>query len=156
MDIPLAPLLVAALVAVGAGGYFLLRGGQRVRGAKEFSRSAQVANAEITDLRLRYPRHNRDHNDGWWVPVLRFSLPDGRVVEAEAMAGSNPPPGRVGEQVAVQYDPGDPARVHLARGAARPRSLGTIWMVVGTALCLVGLVVLAGWAVLVLVLRVPG
>lgn len=152
---PMVPLLVAALVAVAAGGYFLALGTKRIRAGRDFTRSAKVTTAEITDLRLRYPQRNRDHNDGFWVPVLRFGLPDGRLVEAEALTGNNPPPGRVGQSVEVRYDPNDPARVNLAHGLAQPQSLGGIWVAVGAGLTGVGMLVLAAWSLFVFVLRVP-
>jgi hypothetical protein len=155
MDTPMAPLLVAAFVALGAGGYFLVLGRRRIRAGRDFATSAQVATAEITDLRLKYPQRNRDHNDGFWVPVVRFPLPDGRLVEAEAMTGSNPPPGRVGQRVEVRYDPSDPARVNLARGLAQPRALGAIWLAAGAGLAAIGLLALGAWSLLVYVLRVP-
>lgn len=156
MDVPMLPLLVAGLVAVAAGLLFGMRGRRQRAEAAAFAATAQSATAEVTDLRLRHQRYHRQHNDGFWLPVVRFTLPDGRVVEAETMTGSAPAPARVGERVEVRYDPDDPRRVNLARGFAQPGNLGCLTIALGVSLVGVGLLVVAGWFVLTQVIGVPG
>lgn len=155
MDVPMLPLLVAGLVAIGAGVFLGARGRRQRSEASAFTASARTATAEVTDLRLRHQRYNRQHDDGFWLPVVRFSLPDGRVVEAETLTGSMPAPARVGEQVEVRYDPDDPRRVNLARGLAQPGNLGCLTLALATGLVGVGLVLLAGWFLLTQVIEIP-
>lgn len=155
MDVPMLPLLAAGLVAVAAGLFFGSRGlRQRSEGA-DFAASAATATAEVTDLRLRHQRYNRQHDDGFWLPVVRFTLPDGRVVEAETMTGAMPAPARVGERVEVRYDPDDPRRVNLARGLAQPGNLGCLTIALAVGLVGVGLLVIGGWFLLTQVIGVP-
>lgn len=155
MDVPMLPLLAAGLVAAVAGLYFGYRGRRQRSAAADFGATAVSATAEVTDLRLRHPRYNRAHDDGFWLPVVRFTLPDGRVVEAETLTGSMPAPARVGERVEVRYDPADPQRVNLARGLAQPGNLGCLMTALGVGLVGVGLVLMAGWFLLTQVLGVP-
>lgn len=155
MDVPMLPLLVAGLVAVGAGLVFGVRGGRQRGAASAFTASALTATAEVTDLRLRHQRYNREHDDGFWLPVVRFTLPDGSVVEAETLTGSMPAPARVGEQVEVRYDPEDPRRVNLAQGLAQPGNLGCLTTALAVGLVGVGLVILAGWFLLTQVIEIP-
>lgn len=149
------PLLATGLVTVVAGLHFGYRGLRQRSAALDFTDTAVSATAEVTDLRLRHQRYNRQHDDGFWLPVVRFTLPDGRVVEAETLTGSMPAPARVGERVEVHYDPADPQRVNLARGLAQPGNLGCLTTALGAGLVGTGLLVLAGWLLLTQVLRVP-
>lgn len=155
MDVPMLPLLVAGLVAVAAGMYLGVRGRRQRIAASAFTATAATTTADVTDLRLRHQRYNRQHDDGFWVPVVRFALPDGRVVEAETMTGSMPAPARVGERVEVRYHPDDPGRVNLARGLAQPGNLGCLTTVLAAGLVGVGLLVVAGWFLLTQVIGVP-
>ncbi len=155
MDVPMLPLLAAGLVAVAAGLYFGVHGRRQRAAASAFASSAEATTAEVTDLRLRHQRYNRKHDDGFWLPVVRFTLPDGRVVEAETMTGSMPAPAKVGERVEVRYDPGDPRRVNLARGLAQPGNLGCMTTALAVGLVGVGLLVIGVWFLLTQVIGLP-
>lgn len=155
MDVPMLPLLAAGLGAVTAGLFFGSRGLRQRSEAAKFTATAATATAEVTDLRLRHQRYNREHDDGFWLPVVRFTLPDGRVVEAETMTGAMPAPARVGERVEVRYDPDDPRRVNLARGLAQPGNLGCLTIALAVGLVGVGLLVIGGWFLLTQVIGVP-
>jgi hypothetical protein len=156
VEIRFLPLLVAAAVSAAAGVYFLTWGARGRRTAAAFQRTAVGTTAEVTDLRLRHQSHNREHDDGYWVPVVRFALPDGRIVETETRVGSMPAPARVGETVEVRYDPDDPRRVDLRHGAARSGSLGCLWSGLGAGALLLAAVLLVAWFLLARVLGVPG
>lgn len=151
----LLPLLLAALVVLGVGVYLLGYARRRRSAAREFLAGALPAPAEVTDLRLRQPRYNREHDDGFWVPVVRFALPDGRVVEAETMTGTNPAPARVGDRVEVRYDPSDPRRVNLAAGPAQPGAVGCVLTGLAVAFVVFGGLLLAAWFLLAVVVGVP-
>ncbi len=155
MDVPLFPLLLSGVVALAGGGYFLAWGRRQRRAAGSFDARARPAVADVTDLRLRHQTSNREHDDGFWVPVVRFSLPNGRVVEAETLIGSMPAPATVGERVQVRYDPADPERVNLAAGPAQPGALGALWTALAVGLIGIGLLVLLAWFVLTTVIGLP-
>lgn len=156
MDVPFFPLLAAGVVAVAAGLWFGVQGGRHRAAGRAFDATAQTASAEVTDLRLRRSRFTREHDDGYWVPVVRFVLPDGRVVEAETLTGAAPAPARVGDRVEVRYDAGDPERVNLATGLAQPGNLGCLQQALAGGLVGVGLVVVAAWFLLTQVIGLPG
>lgn len=156
MDVPLFPLLLAAMIAIAAGIWIASRGRGVISDDEKFVRSAQQTDAEVLEVRTRYPDPvHRDHDDWWYVPVVRFALPDGRVVEAETMTGSRPAPATEGQQVRVRYDPADPTRVSLAQGLAQKSNLGGLQMALGIGISVLGLMMLGFWALIVLVLKIP-
>lgn len=150
------PLLASGLVAVAGGLWFGFRGCRQRAEASTFAASARTTTAEVTGLRLRHQRYNRQHDDGFWLPVVRFTLSDGRVVEAETMTGSMPAPAQVGEVVEVRYDPDDPSRVNLAHGLAQPGNLGCLTTILAAGFLGVGLLVVAVWFLLTQVVGLPG
>ncbi|MQB02436.1 MAG: DUF3592 domain-containing protein, partial [Actinobacteria bacterium] len=48
-----------------------------------------------------------------YAPVLEFRTLQGRVVQAESLATSNPPVAQPGESVRVAYDPGEPTTAYV-------------------------------------------
>lgn len=154
MTLPLLPLLGAAVLVLLAGAAFLGVGTRQRRRAAGLTATAVTTRAEVIDVRPHDPNLFFSGNRVW-RPVVRFALPDGRVVEAETTVGSNPVPARPGDRVEVRYDPREPRRVNLAHGPAQPGTLGLLLTVLGLAMTGVGLLVLGGWVLLALVLRVP-
>jgi hypothetical protein len=77
--------------------------------------------------------------------VLRFRLPDGRVVETEGRMGTSAVTVRTGQQVTVLYDPAQPTRARVegpfGGGAALAHgcigSLGALFAGVGVLLIVV-------------------
>jgi hypothetical protein len=106
-------LMPLAFVAVGL--LFAWYGIRNVRAADAFRRDAHQAEAEITDVRweLVGPATDRDHLA---FPVLKFTLPDGRIVETQSDHGTNWPPGEPGDHVTVLYQPDDPAHARIEGG----------------------------------------
>lgn len=155
MDVPMLPLLVSGVIAIAGGVYFLAWGRRQRRAAASFDSDALPAVADVTDLRLRHQTYNQKHDDGFWVPVVRFSLPDGRVVESETLVGAMPAPAKVGDRVQVRYDPADPQRVNLAAGPAQPGALGCLWTALGVGGVLLGAMLLVAWYVLTSVIDLP-
>jgi len=154
--IPLWPALAAAAVCIGFGTWTIVRGRQGRQAGQVFKVTARTARAEVTELRLKYGYSgNVDGGSGAFFPVVRFTLPDGRVVEAETMTGAHPAPARVGKTVQVRYDPDNPHRVSLAKGMAQPGNVGTFQVGMGCAIIAVGALVLGFWALIVLVLEIP-
>jgi hypothetical protein len=155
MHTPFAPLLVAGAVAMLAGAFFLWRGWLIRRADTGFVGRSVATTAEVTDLRLLDNNPWDGERETRWYPVVRFALPDGRVVEAQTVYGADPAPTRPGRTEPVRYDPADPTRVMLAEGAARPGTLGVMFAVLGAIGILVGLVAIGAWALFALVLEVP-
>ena len=96
-------------LVVGAG--LTWAGIQALGRARGFERVAWRAPAVVTEVRWRW-REGRSQQYAY--PVLRFALPDGRVVHTESDVGSSPSPVRTGDQVTVLYDPADPTMARVA------------------------------------------
>jgi hypothetical protein len=155
MGIPMLPVLAAGVLALLGGGFFVWRGRLYGVADRAFVRRSATATAEVTDV-VAVDVNRRDGDfQRVWHPVVRFALPDGQVVEAQAMYGSSPQPTRAGRREVVRYDPADPTRVALAQGLASPGRLGPLLVIVGAGMVGVGLMTLVLWAFLALVLRVP-
>jgi hypothetical protein len=151
---PLLFLLLGGLALIALGAWTVVKGRGDSAAADAFVRDAVVTEADVTDLRLKVD-HRVNDRDAFFFPVVRFTLPDGRVVEAETMLGAKPAPTRVGRRVPVRYDPADPSRVVLAEGRARAGSVGCARVGLGLALVAVGLFVCLFWVLLAVVLEVP-
>jgi hypothetical protein len=96
-------------------GVVVVVGGIRsLRAASRFQRSARQAPATVTELRWEWTSGGSNSSSSRVAyPVVRFALPDGRLVETQTSFGSNPPPAREGDQVTVLYDPDDPTSARL-------------------------------------------
>jgi hypothetical protein len=108
-------LMPLAFVAVGA--FFAWYGIRNARAADAFRRAALPAQAEITDVRWEAIGHPGD-TDMVAFAVVRFTLPDGRIVETQTDHGTNWPPGKAGDRVDVLYLPDDPTRARIEGGFA--------------------------------------
>lgn len=156
---PMLILGVPVFILIGAVA-FVVNGRRRVRRAAAFTRRSVVTTAEVIGLDLRptyrISTDNLDTHGSHWFPTVRFLLPDGQQLEAETVVGSAPlPPAKVGERVAVRYDPRNPTHVHLDSGLAQPKVIG--WMHVALGVGLAGVVLFFGLvlAAMVFVLDVP-
>lgn len=67
-----------------------------------------------------------------YFPVVRYPLPDGRVVDFRSPQGSMPAAVRRGERVTVLYDPNDPTNARL-EGILSGGCLNTFFVVLGAA-----------------------
>lgn len=95
--------VLAGAVLLGIGIRALVR-------ARRFQRRARRANAVVTRLNWKSTTQTKHVA----FPVLRFELPDGRTIEAEAQTGTNPAPAEEGQPVVVLYEADDPTIVRLA------------------------------------------
>lgn len=96
-------LTVAGLVVIGSGVRSIVR-------AKRFLRVAQQVSGTVTDHRYRVHRSS-DSDRIVTIPVLRFTTRTGQRVEAEQSIALRRGAPERGAEVAVLYDPADPARV---------------------------------------------
>jgi len=155
MGIPMLPVLVAGVLALLGGAFFVWRGRLHGTADREFVRRSRTATAEVVDVVTVDTNLVDGALQTVWHPVVRFALPDGQVVEAQAMYGTDPAPTRPGRREVVRYDPADPTRVALAQGMSSPGRLGPLLVILGAAVLGVGLMTLMLWVLLALVLRVP-
>ncbi|MGC1207297.1 MAG: DUF3592 domain-containing protein, partial [Ornithinimicrobium sp.] len=125
------------------------KGFQMRRSSEQFVAAAATTNALVLDLRY-HRKSSRNSIGGTYHPLLRFELPDGRIVEAETGAGSSPAPAKQGEVVPVRYAPQDPTNVELANSFVSGGSLGVCIMCFGLLFLMVG-VLTSGVASLVLI-----
>jgi hypothetical protein len=133
--------IVFALV----GAAFVVIGTRSARVSREFERVAQRAPGLLTDIRYESvgPPGERSMHA---VPVVSFTLPDGRTVQTEARLGATPGFQQPGAEITVLYDPADPRRARVdARMAGRGAlaggcmaSLGGMFVVVGIAVAIGG------------------
>jgi Protein of unknown function (DUF3592) len=100
--------LVFALV----GGAFALQGVRSARASRAFERVAERADGEVIDYRYETVGPPGDHSRRS-IPVVRFTLPDGRTVQTEARMGTSPGLHFKGSEVTVLYDPEDPRRARI-------------------------------------------
>jgi hypothetical protein len=105
------------LVFVAVGVLFAVLGVRNLRAGNRFIRTAGEASGEVTDVRARSVGHGTDSNLAFF-PVVRFQLPDGRVVETETDTGVNFKRPRAGQPVTVLYDPADPTHARIAGSVA--------------------------------------
>ncbi len=129
---------VAAVFA--AVGLFLVFAGIRSRRAgSAFAGRAQRAPGVVTGLHSRVA--TRSSTGTTLFPVVRFTLPDGRVVEAESSIGSTPPAAREGDSVTVLYDPDEPTVVLLERQVGTGRVVSGCVTAFGAAFAVLGVLV---------------
>jgi uncharacterized protein DUF3592 len=135
---------IGVLFAV-LGGVFVVVGTRSARASREFERVAQRAPGVLTDVRYEHigtPGEGSMHA----VPIVQFTLPDGRTVRTEARMGATPGFNRTGTEITVLYDPADPRRARvdarMAGGGAFVggcmASLGLTFVVVGIAVAIGG------------------
>ncbi|WP_052664606.1 DUF3592 domain-containing protein [Nitriliruptor alkaliphilus] len=122
-------LLVAALLAAAA----VTRRSRRRRRLAGWTHTTGEVVAEEGVLNTRASARS-------FLPVvrLRFTTPDGQVVEATPRSGTYAGGSRVGRAVTVVYDPQEPTRFDAWPGRDR-----TGWLLGGVALGLVALAALA-------------
>lgn len=125
------------LVFVAVGALLAVLGVRNLRASNRFIRTAGEASGEVTDVRTRAVGHGSDSNLAHF-PVVRFQLPDGRVVEAETDTGVNFKRPRAGQPVTVLYDPADPTHARIA-GSVSGGIVHGFLTVFGVVFALVGL-----------------
>jgi hypothetical protein len=110
------------LLFAAIGAVFVAIGTSSARASREFERVAQRAQGELVDIRyesIGTPGEGSMHA----VPTVRFTLPDGRVVQTEARMGTTPGFNRPGKEITVLYDPADPRRARVDAKMAGAGSL---------------------------------
>jgi hypothetical protein len=106
-----AGLLFSLTFAV-VGGLVALGGIRSLRASRAFEQVAQHADGELVDVRYETVGSPGDSSRRS-IPVVRFTLPDGRAVQTEARMGSGSGFKFKGSEVTVLYDPADPRRARI-------------------------------------------
>ena len=113
MEVWWAPLVPVIFLVIGLIFVFVGVRGWRQQGSFE-RRATGRASAVFTDIRYSTMGSGADRSTTAY-PIVRFTLPDGRTVEAEAMAVDHPGSTwrRKGIEVSVVYDPANPTSVAI-------------------------------------------
>jgi hypothetical protein len=108
------------------GVYAVRRGGAIVEAEQDLVTTSAVVTALEPWETISYTNRSKTV----WSPIVRFTLPDGEVVESRIQGASSTRPPQVGESQTILYDPGDPRQVTSGQGLARPGNLGFVMDVV--------------------------
>ena len=121
-----------------------LQGIRSIRASRRFEQVARRADGELVDVRYETvgPAGNSSRHS---IPVVRFTLPDGRTVQTEARMGSGSGFKLKGSDVTVLYDPADPRRARIEGFmAGSGRLVAGCMTTVGLFFVLIGLAALVG------------
>ncbi len=108
------------------GIYAVRRGGSAAEAEQELVTTSAVVTALDPWETISYTNRSKTV----WSPVVRFTLPDGEVVESRIQGASSTRPPQVGASQTILYDPRDPRQVTAADGLARPGNLGLVMDVI--------------------------
>ncbi len=133
-------LTVTGAVFAGVGVLLFVAGVAITRANRRFARGAARAPGQITGVRWEAVGPQGDATMTGF-PELRFTLPDGRVVETVARSGTTGQAMREGQAVTVLYDPADPARAQVGKGAAT--MVGVAFLAIGAIAVLLGAALIA-------------
>lgn len=149
---PAHNFLVGVGVIFTAIGLIFLLVGLGIRGfSRRFSRRAARAQGTLVGFDAhppgmvganRWVSYGAGSGGMQYFPTLEFTTADGTPVRATSHFGSNPRRGKVGDTVTVLYDPGNPQRVRLDTPTGRGTCLEVAFILMGTALAALGIVIL--------------
>lgn len=125
-------MFIFVVFAIIGGGLAVYGGVSLVR-TRNFLEGAQRAEGAIVGWREERYSAGKTRNASLY-PTLRFTVPDGRVIETEADVSVSAPPADP-EAVTVLYDPADPNRARLSTGRGYGESL--LFLVGGLLLAVV-------------------
>lgn len=105
------------LVFVAGGLLVAFKAVRTIVSARRFEQRASRAGAVVTSVRERWISSGSDSNSRTvYVPVVRFTAADGRIVEAETAGHTSFRRHESGDPIEVLYDPEDPSHVRLESG----------------------------------------
>lgn len=100
------------LIFAVVGGAIAVTGIRSARASRAFEQVAKRAEGELVDVRYETVGSPGDSSRRS-IPVVRFTLPDGRTVQTEARMGTSSGFNLKGSEVTVLYDPADPRRARI-------------------------------------------
>lgn len=145
--------IAIAAIGVGAMVYGRRRSGAARRIRRSWTRSHGRVVAMQTHQRAGWTQN--DDNQPWYHPVVEYTLPDGSPIRAESATGAKPAPAKVGDDIALYYDPAAPEEMMVDAGLASPGMTGTGFVVIGVGMVVVGALAVGMWALIVLVFKIP-
>jgi hypothetical protein len=136
-------LTITGAAFAGVGAVLLVAGILMARSHRRFTRRARRAPGLVTGVRWEPVGPPADATMTGF-PELRFTLPDGRVVETIARTGTTLDAAKEGKRVTVLYDPDDPAKAQVASGGLAVMSgafigIGVILALIGAGLIAAGI-----------------
>jgi hypothetical protein len=140
----------AALILLVAAG-LLLKGRAVRRTAESFRGRAVAVTATVVALEAK-DLGLAGNPDTRYFPRVSF-VPEGAsgAIEAQTLTDAPSPPPRVGEQIAVAYDPQRPDRVDVVATEGEVEGAGRTWFVLAALAGLVAVGVAAAWLLLVII-----
>jgi Protein of unknown function (DUF3592) len=81
-------------------------------------------------------------NDMVYMPTVEFTTADGTTVRASSHIGTNPRPGKVGDEVTVMYDRRNPQRVRVGSVKRTATCIEVAFLLFGGAVAALGIVIL--------------
>ena len=148
---------VPSLILLGTGGVLLVlaavlfaRGLRQRRIAEGFRERAVETRAEVVGLEVKDVGLGSSPDTRYFLRV-RFAPAGGTPIEAETLTDAPYPPPRVGDGVAVAYDPEHPERVDLVATERTVEGAGRTSFLLAWLTLAVALATPAAWLVLVLV-----
>jgi hypothetical protein len=138
VKLSLVVIVVPVIFAI-VGALFVVLGLRSAAGLRRFRRTAARASGVVLDLALDWAG-SRGSRSRLYFPVVRYWLPDGRLVDFRSPQGSSPPAVRRGQQVTVLYDPADPTNARL-EGILSGGCLNSLFVVIGGAFVLLAVVI---------------
>jgi len=140
----------AVLLLLVAAGLFL-KGRSVRRTAESFRGRAVTTQATVVALEAKDLSLGAEPDTRYFPRVAFTPAGATEAVEAQTLTDVPSPPPRVGDTVAVAYDPERPDRVDVAATAGAAEGAGRTWFVLGSLVAVLALGVAAAWLVLVLV-----
>jgi hypothetical protein len=136
-------LTITGAAFAGVGAVLFVVGLLLARSHRRFTRDARRAPGVVTGVRWNAVGPQADTTMTGF-PELRFTLPDGRVVETVARTGTTLDALKEGKAVTVLYDPADPAQAQVASGARALMSgafigIGLLLALIGAGLIAAGI-----------------
>ncbi len=128
-------LTITGAAFAGVGAVLLAIGVVIARANRRFARRARRAPGVVPGVSCSAVGPPGDITMSGY-PELRFTLPDGRVVETVARTGTTLDAMKEGKPVTVLYDPDDPERAQVASGGLA--IMGAAFVGIGAVLILIG------------------
>jgi hypothetical protein len=148
--VPSVILLGLGAVLLLLAAALLLRGVHQRRLAEGFRERAVGTDAEVVGIEAKDVGIGGEPDTRYFLTV-RFTPQGGEPVQTETLTDAPYPPPRVGESVAVAYDPQRPRRVDLVATARTAEGAGRTSFLLGWLTLSVALATPTAWLVLVFV-----
>ena len=149
--VPTVLLLGSAVLILLLGLGLMLKGRAVRRSAESFRSRAVAVTATVVSLEAKDLSLGAAPDTHYFPRVSYRVAGSDEPVEAQTLTDVPAPPPRVGEAIAVAYDPEHPERVDVVATQAEGEGAGRTWFLMASLTVLVALGVAAAWLLLVFV-----